>query len=59
MMVDPFDRVARTINRDLAWLASGLAALGGALAVSGYIAVDVLVRRHRDRAHPASNGRAS
>ncbi len=51
-MGDPFDRVASTINRDLAWLAGGLAALGGALVISGCVAVDVLVRRHRDRPKP-------
>jgi len=51
-MSDPFDRVATTLNRELAWLAGGLAALGGALVISGYVAVDVLLRRHRDRAKP-------
>jgi hypothetical protein len=49
-MTDPFDRVGATLNRQLAWLAGGLAALGGALVVSGVVAVDVLVRRHRGRA---------
>jgi hypothetical protein len=48
-MADPFDRVATSLNRELAWLAGGLAALGGALVLSGVVAVDVLVRRHRDR----------
>ncbi len=52
-MADPFDRVATTLNRELAWLAGGLAALGGALVISGVVAVDVLVRRHRDRAKHA------
>jgi len=51
-MADPFDRVATTLNRELAWLAGGLAALGGALVLSGVVAVDVLVRRHRGRAKP-------
>jgi hypothetical protein len=53
-MADPFDRVAMTLNRELAWLAGGLAALGGALVVSGVVAVDVLVRRHRDRTKHAA-----
>jgi hypothetical protein len=46
-MSDPFDRVATRVNRDLAWIAGGLAALGGALVMAGYVAVDVLVRHHR------------
>ena len=53
-MADPFGRVASTINRDLAWLAGGLAALGGALVITGYVAVDVLLHRHRDRRKPTS-----
>jgi hypothetical protein len=49
-MGDPFERVATGLNRDLAWIAGGLLALGGAIVTAGYVAVEVLVHRHRD--HP-------
>lgn len=47
-MGDPFDRVATGLNRDLAWIAGGLIAIGGAIVTAGYVAVEVLVHRHRD-----------
>lgn len=47
-MGDPFERVATGLNRDLAWIAGGLIAIGGAIATAGYVAVEVLVHRHRD-----------
>jgi hypothetical protein len=53
-MDDPFQKVAHGLNRDLAWIAGGLMAWGGALVTAGYVAVDILVRHHRDqgsRAH--------
>jgi hypothetical protein len=46
-MEEPFDRVATNLNRDLAWIAGGLAAVGGAIVMAGFVAVDVLVRHHR------------
>ena len=46
-MEEPFDRVATDLNRDLAWIAGGLAAIGGAIVMAGFVAVDVLVRHHR------------
>jgi hypothetical protein len=47
-MSDPFERVATGLNRDLAWIAGGLIAIGGAIVTAGYVAVEVLVHRHRD-----------
>jgi hypothetical protein len=50
-MNDPFEKVASGLNRDLAWIAGGLAALGGAVIMAGLVTVDVVVRRLRhDRA---------
>jgi len=46
-MNDPFEKVASGLNRDLAWIAGGLAALGGAVVAAGLVTVDVLVRRLR------------
>jgi hypothetical protein len=46
-MEEPFDRVATNLNRDLAWIAGGIAAIGGAVVMAGFVAVDVLVRHHR------------
>ncbi len=46
-MEEPFDRVGTHLNRDLAWIAGGLAAIGGAIVMAGFVAVDVLVRHHR------------
>lgn len=47
-MGDPFERVATGLNRDLAWIAGGLIVIGGAIVTAGYVAVEVLVHRHRD-----------
>ncbi len=50
-MNDPFEKVASGLNRDLAWIAGGLAALGGAVVMAGVVTVDLVVRRLRhDRA---------
>lgn len=50
-MNDPFENVASGLNRELAWIAGGLAALGGAVIVAGFVTVDAVVRRLRhDRA---------
>ena len=53
-MNDPFERVATGLNRDLAWIAGGLITLGGAIATAGYVAVEVLLHRHRDNKGAAS-----
>jgi hypothetical protein len=47
-MNDPFERVATGLNRDLTWIAGGLIALGGAVVTAGFVAVEVLLHRHRD-----------
>ena len=50
-MNDPFEKVASGLNRDLAWIAGGLAALGGGMVMAGVVTVDLVVRRLRhDRA---------
>jgi len=50
-MNDPFEKVASDLNRELAWIAGGLAALGGAVVMAGFVTVDAVVRRFRhDRA---------
>jgi len=46
-MNDPFEKVAHGLNRDLAWIAGGLAALGGAVVLAGFVTVDAVVRRLR------------
>jgi len=46
-MDDPFEKVANGLNRDLAWIAGGLAALGGAVVMAGLVTVDAVVRRRR------------
>lgn len=47
-MGDPFEKVAAGLNRDLAWLAGGLLAVGGAVVTAGYLVAEVFVHRHRD-----------
>ncbi len=50
-MNDPFEKVASDLNRELAWIAGGLAALGGAVVMAGFVTVDAVARRFRhDRA---------
>jgi len=50
-MNDPFEKVASDLNRELAWIAGGLAALGGAVVMAGFVTLDSVVRRLRhDRA---------
>ena len=46
-MNDPFEKVANGLNRDLAWIAGGFAALGGAVVMAGFVTVDAVVRRLR------------
>ena len=48
-MGDPFEKVGTALNRDLAWIAGGLVAIGGAIVTVGYVAVEVLLHRHRDK----------
>ncbi len=48
-MRDPFENVAAGLNRDLAWIAGGLLALGGAVVTAGFVAAEILVHRHRDQ----------
>ena len=47
-MGDPFERVAAGINRDLAWIAGGVIAIGGAVVTGALVAVEVLMHRHRN-----------
>ena len=46
-MSDPFDKVATDLNRDLAWIAGGLASLGGAVVMVGVVSVEAVMRRLR------------
>ena len=52
-MSDPFDKVATDLNRDLAWIAGGLAALGGAVVMAGVVTVEAVIRRRRSDDRPA------
>jgi len=47
-MGDPFEKVAAGLNRDLAWIAGGVIAIGGAVVTGTFVAVEVLMHRHRD-----------
>ena len=53
---DPFQSVASGLNRDLAWITGGLVALGGAVVTASYVAVEILLRRHRTHGQPSSRG---
>jgi hypothetical protein len=52
---DPFQSVASGLNRDLAWITGGLVALGGAVVTAGYVAVEILLRRHRNHGQPSGH----
>lgn len=54
-MSDPFEKVATDLNRDLAWIAGGLAALGGAVVMAGYVTVDAVLRRLRSDRRPRTS----
>ncbi len=57
-MDDPFEKVASGLNRDLAWIAGGVAALAGAVVMAGVFTVETVIRRLRHaRAERPGRGR--